>query len=268
MPTRINVFACLATLTLAVVVHAAETPPPDETGFWQLWTAHTNAAADHAAVAQSCAAFRAKSPGDVLVVVAQEMEAWHLLKADKTNDAARLLEPLTAASSNALEKTGAEIARSWLTRIDRELVRVALKRVYLRDVEFPLSLDAIATLKRFLPPPLTDRWNVPWSYQPTNFATIKGTDRQRYILESSRLGADSDLARALAAPYAARINLEAVRVSESGASGETVEFVSASKKKSALMLGTETDGITVAFIGKTVIVLADKNYWRVMLRPR
>jgi hypothetical protein len=273
MPTRLHSFACIAALAVTVVIAARgdDAPPAaDETGLWQLWTTHTNTTADHAAVAQACATFRTKSPGDPLVVIAQELEAWRLLQAAKTNNAARLLEPLTAASSNALQKAAAEIARSWLTRVDRELVRAALKRVYLRDVEFPASLAAITTLKKPVTPTpsLTDRWNQPWSYQPTNFPTIKNTHRQRYILESSRLGADSDLALALASSYATRINLEPVRVLDSANTGETVEFATATRKKAVLIVGTEVNGVTFAFIGKTIIVLADRDYWRIALRPR
>ena len=263
-----NVLGCLAVGVTAVTVCRAQAPLPNENGLWLVWMSHTNAVTDHVAIAEAWQAFRTKAPADPLAVVAQGMEAWHLLQAGKTNDAARLLEPMVPLSGDALHKAGADMARGWLTRLDRELVRAALKRVYLRDVEFPASLEGIKTLKVVTLPPFTDRWNQPWSYRPDGLPTIKGTMGQRYVLESARLGASSDLAEALAVPYASRITIEPVRIIGSAETGESVEFSSSSRKSFALTVGTEMDGITFAFIGKNIIVLADKDHWRVVPKPR
>ena len=263
-----NIPVCIVACAVAVAVCHAESPLADENGLWQIWVNHTNAAPDHVAIAQACEAFCVKTPADPLSFVAKGLGAWHLLKADKTNEAARLLEPMAVLSSNALEKAGAEIARSWLTRIDREMVRVALKRVYLRDVEFPFSLDTIKNLKGVKQPPITDRWNQPWSYKPAELPTIKGSYRQRYALESSRLGSNSDLAQSLAVPYASRITIKPVRTMDSGGAVETVEFTLPTQKNALLMVGTEIDGVTFAFAGKSIIVLSDNDYWQVLQKPR
>lgn len=268
MRSCINVLAHIAACAVAVATCRAETPVPDENGLWLIWVSHTNAAADHAAIAQACEVFRTKAPADPLAVVAQGLEAWHLLQDGKTNDAVRLLEPMVALSGDALQKVSADMARGWLTRVDRELVRAALKRVYLRDVEFPVSLEAIKTLKGVKLPLFTDRWNQPWSYQTADLPTIKGVRRQRYVLESSRLGANSDLAQSLAIPYASRITVQPVRIMGGGDQGETVGFASPSGKSGALMVGAEMDGATFAFLGKSIIVLSDRDHWRVVLRPR
>jgi hypothetical protein len=142
-----------------------------------------------------------------------------------------------------------------------------LKRVYLRDIEYPVSLEAIKTLKKVSLPPLVDRWNQAWEYKAVDLPTIKDAVRQRFVLESSKLKADSDLAVALGAPYASRITIEPVRVSGVG-NVDTVEFVSAARKSGVLMVGGDMENITFAFLGKSIIVLADRDHWRVVLRPR
>src|SRR5690349_21049492 len=93
-----KILACLVIWITIVIGCSAEPPLPDENGLWRVWVSHTNAAADHAEIAGACHAFRAKVPTDPLVVVAQGLEAWHLLKAGKTNEAYRLLEPMVALS--------------------------------------------------------------------------------------------------------------------------------------------------------------------------
>ena len=262
-----NILISLAAGAVVVAACRAETPVPDENGLWQIWVSHTNAAADQVGLTQACERFRTKGLADPLMVVVQGLEAWHLLKAGQTNDAARLLEPLTSLTGDPLQKAGAEMARGWLTRLDRELVRAALKRVYLRDVEFPVSLVALKTLTGVKQLPATDRWNGPWLYKPTDLPTIRGSDRQRYVLESARLGTNSDLAQSLAVPYANRITIEPVRVMDGGSAGETVEFSSSARKSALLMVGAEMNNFTFAFMGKRIIVLSDRDHWRVFLKP-
>lgn len=262
-----NVLVYIAASTVAIAVCRAETPACDENGLWQIWVNHTNAVADHAVIAGDCRAFRTKTPTDPLTVVAQGLEIWHLLKAGKTNEAAQLLEPMAALSGDALPKAGAEMARGWLTRLDRELVRTALMRVYVSNVEFPVSLEAIKTLNATTLPPFADRWNQPWSYRSSDLPTIKGSPRQHYILESSRLGANSDLAQSLAVPYASRITVAPVRVMGGVDTGEIVEFTSPTRKSGALTVGAEIDGITFAFMGRSIIVLSDGDHWRIVVRP-
>ena len=262
-----KVLGWIGVWAVVVAAYGADAPAPNENGLWRLWTSHTNAVADHATIVADCQTFRTKSPNDPLAVVAQGLEAWHLLKEGKMSDAARLLEPMVGVSGDALQKAGAEIARGWLTRLDRELVRAALTRVYSRDVEFPASLAAIKTIKEITQPPFADRWQQPWSYQTTELPTIAGTQQQHYVLESNRLGANSDLANALAIPYASRITIEPVRIMGDDSTGSAVEFTSPARNSIIQTEGTEVDGITLAFMGKKIIVLSDSDHWRVFPRP-
>jgi len=263
-PRRI-VQVCLAVCLAATLACQAQSAAPDERGLWSLWVACTNNASDHAVVVSACKEFIAKSTQDPFVVVAQGLEAWRLLKQGNTNAAVGLLEPMLAVPGNAtpLQIAGADIARSWLTRLDRERVRVALGKLYVRDIEFPVSLDALKTLRTMRPPPFTDRWGTPWVYRQQS--SIKGMNTQQYVLESPRLGSRTDLAKALAMPYAGGITLEPVKPSPIG--NDTYQFASPKQKAVVLQVGADMDGITVAYLGEKLIVMSDGNHWRVVLKP-
>ena len=263
-----KVLLCATVWVAAGAACRGQETAADEQGLWLVWAGHTNAATNPAAFAEACRTFKTKSPGDPLAVVVRGLEAWHLLKARQTNEAVRLLVTMITPSNDALPKAGADLARGWLTRLDRELVRAALMRVYVRDVAFPASLEAIKALKGVAPPPFTDRWGDPWLYQLAEMRALKGFPRQRYVLEAKRLGANSDLTQALAVPYASRIQLEPVRIVTGLGAGETVEFVTPARKNIALMAGTDMDGIIFAYLGKSLIVLTDGDHWRVVPRPR
>ncbi len=251
---------------ISVVAGWAHSAVADERDLWTLWSLNTNVVADHAALVTACREYSAKSPQDPLKVVVDGVEAWHHLKMGNTQRAAALyLEMLRVTeAATPLQVAGAEMARYWLTRLDREQVRVALKRLYMRDIEYPVTLAAIKTLKPPAVPPLQDRWGKSWDYRQES--VIKGMKSQRYVLESGRLGAGSDLKKALDVPYAAGIRLEPVKPSPIG--NDTYEFSTPSQKSIFLQAGTSKDGVVVAYLGANLIVLSDGNHWSVALKTR
>jgi hypothetical protein len=266
MTIRSVVLCCVMAGLAAGVVCRAQTPVPDERGLWQVWAASTNAGDAHATVVMACREFRTKSPQDSLGLVIAGLEAWHHLKMGKTNEASALLETMLSVPENAtyLQVASADMARGWLSRLDREKVRGALKKIYARDIEFPSSLEPIKALKLSSMPPFTDRWGKPWVYRLES--PIKGMNTQQYVLESSRLGVRSDLAKALVLPYAGGINIEPLRLAPG--STDTVEFKNPAGKSAFLQAGGNFSGITVAYLGGKIIVLADENHWRVVLKPQ
>ncbi|MEI8138500.1 MAG: hypothetical protein WCI03_01385 [bacterium] len=266
MTMRSVILFCVMAGLAAGMVCRAQTPVPDERGLWQVWAASTNAGDAHAAVVAACREFRTKSPQDSLGVVIAGLEAWHQLKMGKTNEASALLETMLSVPENAtyLQVASADMARGWLTRLDREKVRGALKKIYARDIEFPSSLESIKALKLSSLPPFTDRWGKPWVYRQESL--LKGMNTQQYVLESTRLGVRSDLGKALAVPYASGINIEPVRLAPG--STDTVEFTTAAGKSAFLQAGGTLNSISVAYLGGKIIVLADENHWRVVLKPQ
>jgi len=259
------VLACVVSILVTATVCNAQSPAADERGLWQVWAASTNAV-DERAIVTACSEFRGKSPKDPLVVVAAGLEAWHLLKMGNTNAAVALFEPMAALPENAtyLQTAAADMARGWLTRLDRETVRNALKKIYARDIEFPSSLSALSSLKNSPMFPSTDRWGKPWVYRLES--PLKGMSAQQFVLESVRLGSRSDLVKALALPYAGQINMEPVRMSP--VSADTVEFTTLAGKTAFLQAGGTLSGISVAYLGSNLIVMADENHWRVVMKPR
>ena len=261
-----TILAGLVAGMAAVMVCHAQSVVPDESGLLQLWTTSTNAVDDHAAVTAACREFLAKTPkDDPLVVVVKGIETWRLLKMGNTNEAIKKLESIISVPEGAtcLQTAGAEMARGWLTRIDREKVRLALKKIYLRDIEFPMSLEPIKSLKISAMPPFKDRWGTDWSYRLGS--SIDGMKSQYYVLESIRLKERSDLEKALALPYAGQIKLEPARMSR--VSSGTVEFVTGAGKPAIMQTGGSSDGVTFAYLGAKLIVLADESHWSVVPKP-
>lgn len=239
---------------------------PDERGLWKVWCAGTNSAFEAAESLEACKEFTAGAPKDPFVVVVSGFAAWHYLKTGNTGAAVQLFESMLVAKEPAtvIQKAGDRMARSWLTRLDREQVALALKKIYLRDIEFPASLEALKTLKNVPLPPMADRWGKPWSYRLAS--AIEGMAAHRYVLESGLLGADSDLKKALKRPYADGLQLRAVRM-VSGLT-DTVELKTDTGMSLHRQLGREVNNGSLVFLGSNIIVLSDGNHWSVLPKPR
>lgn len=266
MQSHARVQVVLGVLLSVTLLCRGQSPAPDERGLWLAWVASTNAPDDHESLVATCKCFRAQSPRDPLAVVVAGIEAWHLLKLEKNREAAALLEPMLTLPDNPtyLQTAAAEQARAWLTRLDREKVKGALKKVFMRDIEFPVSLDFVKSLGTATLPPMTDRWGKPWTYHRQS--KIKGMETQQYVLQSTRLKSRSDLAKALKVPYASRLTLQPVRLSS--VSADAVEFKTALGKPAMLLAGGDLDDILIAYVGANIIVMADEDHWRVVLKPR
>ena len=266
----------LAGLFLVAGTNAAfcqsQTPAAEEAALGAIWKLHLEATNDHSKVISACQTFKSKSPASLLSPVVDGLAAWHLLKINDAAAATGILEKMLSSPSEAVNKAGAIMAKRWLTRLDREKVRLALKYIYREAIEFPPTLDAMKTLPEAKRGPMVDRWGQTWSYRLTEFKSpnLKNLRGQRYELRSAMLAADSDLAQALARPYAAKINFKADKVIVASPGNETVEFVSTDEKprKVVLSRGTEADGLSFSFIGSSLVVLSDGDYWTVLPRPK
>ena len=113
-------------------------------------------------------------------------------------------------------------------------------------------------------PPFTDRWGKPWIY--ATGSKIKGMEKQQYTLEAAGLGEKSDLGKALAVTYGMGLSLEPVR--QSPVSPDMFEFTSPFRKSLMIQSGSDMEGVTFAYLGANIIILADKNYWRIAVKPR
>lgn len=256
----------VAVFLACTLVSHGQSIKPDERGLWKVWCAGTNSAFEAAESLEACKEFAAGAPKDPFVVVVSGFAAWHYLKTGNTGAAVKLFESMLVAKESAtvIQKAGDKMARSWLTRIDREQVALALKKIYLRDIEFPASLEPLQTIKNMPLPPVTDHWGKPWAYRLES--SIQGMASHRYVLESAMLGADSDLKKALKRPYAAGLQLRAVRMVPGVR--DTVELKTGSGMSIHRQLGQEANNGYLVYLGSNIMVLSDGNHWSVLPKPR
>ncbi|MBN1557482.1 MAG: hypothetical protein JW951_04980 [Lentisphaerae bacterium] len=255
---------------LAVGIVLLALPGParsaDEQGLWAVWRQHRENPGAHAAVAAACRAFEAAAPDDPLTAVTRGIAAWHELQQGRDAEAAALLEPLADIRRTPLEEGASDIARAWLTRLDMEQVRAGLRRLYAENVAFPESLDALRALPEAERPPLTDRWGQAWGYRLTGFRMLPEMRDQKYALWSRIPGRDAGgLKEALAVPYAAGIELEPGAPVSAGAR-PVLAFETGSGDAVHLAVGSRHDGILFAYLGRALIVLANREHWKVIPR--
>lgn len=267
MRSLINIACAVALLLVFGPGPARGAAESDEKFVWDAWKQHQGESNTHAAVIAACQQAQQACPTNPLLPVIQGLAGWHLLQLGKTNAAAAAFEALLAApAASPLATAAAEMARRWLTRLDREQVRRALQLVYKRDIAYPPTLDALQKLPANQALPLKDRWNAPWKYGLVEFKRIKGVSGQAYTLESSTLGAaGSDLAGALKQPPLARIPLKPI----AAASG-TVTFKTTGDSPQKVMLseGAQTENVTLAYLGAKIMILTDGDFWLVLPNPK
>ncbi|MFA7172371.1 MAG: hypothetical protein WC340_02985 [Kiritimatiellia bacterium] len=261
---RLIVF--LMVLRAVTTLCSGQTVEVNERGLWDLWCAGTTSVFQASELVVLCKQFKAATPKDPLVVVVSGLEAWNHLKRGNQGEAIKIFNSMLVERepATALQRAADKMARGWLTRLEREQVVAALKRVYLQNIEFPTSLEVLKTLKSTALPPMTDRWGKPWDYRLES--SIKGMASQRYVLESSMLSSHSDLKKELELPYADGMQMTPVRL-VAGVK-ETVEFKTNDGQSAIRKLGSESSRVTLAYLGSHIMVLTDGNHWSVMAKPR
>ena len=269
------ILACL--LALPAVARAtgqiATVPALDEKPLWELWQFHLASSNLHDAVAERCAEMAKSTHLYPLTLVAEGLGAWHLLKAEKQDEAVKLLDKLAAqpASGPSLPVAAANLGKGWLTRIDRERVRAALQAHYRQEVQYPDNLEPLQKLPAEVRPPARDRYNKLWSYRIVNFKKLRGFQNQKYELSSNTLGARSDLKTELARPYGDAIRLKPVRIMSATPGRETITFERTVGDKTEtvhLSVGSKIDDIEFAYLGPRLLILGDGSHWMIMPRPR
>lgn len=261
-PSKIRHAAAALLLACAVRLPAGEA---DERALARLWTQHLAASNRHAEAAAACQSAESTLAGSPLLPVCRGLRAWHLLKAGATQEAASVLGQLTEGAAPAAAPAAELMAKRWLTRLDRERVRAALRLAYRKEVQYPAALERLRKLPGGDLLPYEDRWGQSWKYEPRPLAGLPG---QSFVLESARMGGASDLAAALAAPGAVPADLVPVRLMDDGAT-RLVEFSTGgdAKRKAIAGEGGEVGRCVLAYIGARILVLSDSDRWIVLAMP-
>jgi hypothetical protein len=271
LPAPRPTFGLLAGLlsALSLLVATSRARADDEAGLWRVWRQIADKPDDPVAALAACDAFLAAAPSDPLADVVRGLAAWRALKLGRPDPAAPHLERMLAVGDSALGLAAAEIARAWLTRLDIEKVRPALRRWYVKNVAYPETLDAFRAWPAAERPPLTDRWGQPWAYRPADLQRLKGFRGQRYELACARLGPRTDLAAALAAAPPLTVPLVPRKVISAGRGTGTVRFTppGAVGPMRDLSVGMSADGLTFAYLGARLLVFSTGEHWIVVPRP-
>jgi len=248
----------------------------NEADFIKLWQLHSKQPDQHATVIATCRDFAEKNGGDPFVVVAQGIEAWHLVKSGRQDEAVPILE---SHLSRAAKRTGAgadRLARGWLSRIDLASVKQALQLYYRKEVGYP---ESIADLEGHPGIPadskqhLRDRWDRPWNYRLTGFTSVPGFRNQRYSIGCLRLGDTLDATEAADLPYAGNIHIRPTRTVSKGEANGVIEFATwiagrEAGKRFVLGEGSTSGNLLLAYIGEKLIIVCDRNHWKVLPKPR
>jgi hypothetical protein len=254
-------------LLLTACAAPALADKPDETAIQALWDSQQKDPGNHAQITQDAAAFEQHFPSSPLVPVARGLGAWHLLESGDLDGAKHLLEKMASSSADPVAAIGADMARQWLTRLDREQVVAALQKVYAEDLEYPDSLNAVSTLPPEFRPPMTDRWGASWVYSPTSFKKLDIGDRQTFTLESSKLDSNSDLKKTLALPYGSGFTFKPAKVMPSIGGKAVIMFQDASGKTETISEGAAGNDLGLAYLGDNILILSNGDYWSIQPRP-
>lgn len=252
-------------LATALLLSGARSAPANEKAFQDLWDRHLAAAGDHTLAIQACDAFAAQNPADPLLPAAAEIKAWHLLQAGKTDVAAAIFQGYLAGGAEPVAAGAAVVAKGWLTRLDREKLLPALRAYYRHEVAYPAKLDDLFKHPKTSEAsklPATDRFGEAWDYRLAGFAKVAGFQNQRFELHSRRLGALSDLATALKAPYGLATPVKPVKLLPGAP--PMVAFKQGAAA-GAIAAGQEFGGVHLAYLGERFLVACDPTGW--MLFP-
>ena len=256
-------------MVVALCVFASYPSPAqtDVRALAHLWQQHTRTPTDHAGIIQAAQQMVSQYPDSAMLGVARGLAAWHALVAGQTNNAILLLNPLLVERADPISTEARTFAQRWLTRLDRERVRIALKDFYRNHVEFPATLEPLNTLPVTNRPPATDRFGRPWKYELTILKRMVDVRAQSYRLQSYILGDDSDLASMLRRPYGGSLLLWKPTRFIAGATGQPPNVVfDKAGEKIILAEGAKQAGATLVYSREDMIIITDGDYWQLFAR--
>lgn len=263
--------AALGLLLAVVPVTVLSRPTPaEETILLQLWERHQSDTTDHARLAALCARIETRYPDTVFLPLIRGLAAWHHAQDHRTDEAMAIWQRIhDEASRDPIGRAAQRMARTWLTRIDREQVRAALRKIYAQNVRYPQTLDPLRALDGAARPPLQDRWGDPWRYEWARFRFLNVREGQHYRLESPNIRTTSDLREALQIKYGDGLTLRPERVLGSTENRQTLQFTTTDTPPESVTLteGASYQGQSLVYVGRTIVILADSDHWGIFDRP-
>ncbi len=277
---------CRGGLALAIVLVVAGLVPPvgaqvagapvgDDAGLWKLWMRQNTPPLAYVELAEAWNAFAAGRPArDPHVPVAHTLAAWNLLKAGRNDEAQALLEPYAGLEfADGTVRVAREIARAWLSCLDRKVLMSALEAYRAEQVRYPERLaqleqwPKLATMTR---PVFQDRWGRPWIYRIERMRSMPKLDGQRYSLTCRTLGDKSALEDALALSYAEGIKLRPVQIRSIGGRPPMVALAGVDDQTppALIQIGSVHQGVGIAYVSSLLVILYDRLHWKLFPAPK
>jgi len=246
-----------------------------DAGLWQLWTRQNASPEAYAELAEAWRGFAAGRPaGDPHVPVAHTLAAWNALKIGRVEEAKALLQPYATVETAVGTARGArEIARGWLTCLDREVLVAALDAYRIGEVRYPARLADLEHWPRLpatLRPSFQDRWGNPWVYNLERLKSMPMLHGQRYSLTSRMLGDTSALEVALALTYAQRLVLRPVQIRAVPGRQPLVALAGDDPEAAPALIqvGAVHQGVGVAYVSPSLVILHDRLHWKLFPTPK
>lgn len=265
-----------AGLVPPVGAQGAGTPVGDDAGLWKLWERQNTPPLAYIELAEAWTEFAAGRPArDPHVPVAHTLAAWNLLKVGRNDEAKALLEPYARLepADGATVRAAREIARAWLSCLDRKVLMSALEAYRADQVRYPEQLaqleqwPKLATVTR---PAFQDRWGAPWNYRIERMRSMPKLDGQRYSLTCRTLGDKSALEDALALPYAEGIKLRPVQIRSIGGRPPLVALAGVDDQTppALIQIGSVHQGVGIAYVSSSLVILYDRLHWKIFPAPK
>ena len=190
----------LAASAFFAPAHAAPSPGAEDAAFADVARAISAHAAPDEAIEICQKALNAPAALGSWLPAVKTFAGWNLLRVGRKADAARifesaLLKSTAGAKVTPLARAADRMARRWLTRLDSESVRTALRSYYAQQIAYPEALEAVFAAGADLP--TKDRFGDAWNYSRADSTAVAGLQGQFFSLTSKSIGRTTPLKKAL-----------------------------------------------------------------------
>lgn len=250
---------------LIAIASTAGAEAPIEARVRKLWSFARAGSTNHVEILAACTKFERDVSAKSFFPVSRGIAAWVEASRGRLASANALWEGMRTRGSGSMAVSANEMARRWQTRLDREKIKAALQAYYLAEIEYPRRLKNLKESHSSAPFEMLDRWQQPWTYQARTPEHLPGALRQTYVLESERLGRDSDLEAALGTRYGGDFQLRVKQLRTLEPGNKEVTLYEESLDLDIVLTQKFGSGqLELAYVGSTVVIVSSGDFWIVV----
>jgi hypothetical protein len=213
-------------------------------------------------------AFAAEHASDAYAPVASVLQGIILRRELKQPAQAKLaFERAARAPDTPLGNELKQVAMAWIARMQMEQVDAALRKYYVKKVEYPEKLDELVAVKLVAPEELIDPWGKPIGYRAGTLGFAPKVPRQKYWLTCSSIEGDSGRFKQIlkdSVTFGRQYQVKAITT------GDQLKAVLAPaddpKKALSVSEGTKVGSAKVIKITTDVVILSDSDLVAVLTR--